>query len=139
MVGLATASQSSRAKALASSAIAAATSASPAARNRSPRPAGDGVSCATLAMRTLPGRSRSPASDSSSRISAANRLDLPAPLRPTTPTRQPGMQGQVDLGQEQALAAAQGEVAEGDHGGAHSTQCDAMVSVDTICSCQTAR
>ena len=47
----------------------------------------EGVSWATEAIRTLPGRSTSPLSASSSPLIAANRLDLPVPLRPTTPTR----------------------------------------------------
>src|SRR5690606_32107755 len=49
-----------------------------------------GVSCATLAIRSLAGTSIAPWSDSSSPRTAANREDLPVPLRPTTPTRQPG-------------------------------------------------
>ena len=43
--------------------------------------------CATSAMRIVPGSETSPLSASNSPRTAANRLDLPAPLRPTTPTR----------------------------------------------------
>src|SRR5690606_36919542 len=85
----ATASQSSLAKALASAWIAACTAASPDSTKSMAGSGRCGVSCATEAMRALPGRSRSPLSGSISRISAANREDLPAPLRPITPTRQP--------------------------------------------------
>src|SRR5690606_11062835 len=147
------------------------------------------VSWATLAMRSRLGTSMSPRSASTSPRIAANRLDLPVPLRPTAPTRQPacrarwtsdssrrsprrraklqkaimgrvfyrsgaqpvghvdvavnglhlaadrgeqarlggavapdhahppaGVQGQVDVGQQQAVAPAQGEIVEGDHG-----------------------
>src|SRR5690606_10745228 len=41
------------------------------------------------AMRRREGRSRSPRSASTSPRTAANSEDLPVPLRPTTPTRQP--------------------------------------------------
>ncbi len=49
-----------------------------------------GVSCATDATRQSRGISQSPASLWISPRSSANRLDLPLPLAPTTPTRQPG-------------------------------------------------
>src|SRR5690606_20038811 len=69
--------------------IAACTALSPDSTKSSALSGSDGVSWATQAMRALPGRSRSPLSASSSPISAANSDDLPVPLRPTTPTRQP--------------------------------------------------
>jgi hypothetical protein len=49
-----------------------------------------GVSWATRAICQLAGISTSPDSACSSLASSANRLDLPQPLAPTTPTFQPG-------------------------------------------------
>ncbi len=89
MWAAATASWSSAAKASASALRAAATSTSP-PRTYSIAGSGKaGVSWATEARRTFDGMSRSPTSGSSSPFSAANRVDLPQPLRPMTPRLQP--------------------------------------------------
>src|SRR3989344_2225993 len=52
---------------------------------------GSGMFCATSAMRQLVGMQKSPPSSCSLPLSKANRLDLPAPLRPTRPTLSPGL------------------------------------------------
>lgn len=51
---------------------------------------GTGVSCATYDTTQSRGKATSPASGASSPRMAANRLDLPLPLAPTTPTFWPG-------------------------------------------------
>ena len=50
-----------------------------------------GMSCATCARRQCAGNEKSPASSCSMPFSSANRLDLPAPLRPTRPIFSPGL------------------------------------------------
>src|SRR3569832_2077753 len=50
-----------------------------------------GMSCATCAMRHCDGIEKSPLSSCRVPFSSANRLDLPAPLRPTRPTFSPGL------------------------------------------------
>ena len=95
------------------------TSASPDSTKSIAGSGSDGVSCATLAMRSrLPaGRGRRVGLDLAHRSPRTGSI-LPQPLRPTTPTRAAGVQGQVDVGQQQAFAAPQGEISEGDHGDA---------------------
>src|SRR6185312_1873412 len=93
----ATASQSSAAVAAASAFRIASTSVSPETTKSIAASGSDGVSCATLAMRRRDGRSRSPTSGSSSPWITANRLDLPQPLRPTTPTRAPACSARSTL------------------------------------------
>ena len=63
-----------------------------AARSRWRRRRSRASSCATSPMRQRGGMSTSPASACSRSVSSANRLDLPAPLRPTRPTFSPGLQ-----------------------------------------------
>ncbi|MOA20172.1 hypothetical protein D3C78_1405990 [compost metagenome] len=50
-----------------------------------------GMFCATWAMRHWRGLENSPPSSVSSPVNKANRVDLPAPLRPTRPTFSPGL------------------------------------------------
>ena len=88
------------------------------ARNRSPDRAATGVSCADAGdAQPCVGMSRSPTSDSTSPRMAANRLDLAAAVAADHAHAPTGVQGQVDIGQQQAFAAAKGEIVEGNHRG----------------------
>ena len=61
------------------------------ARSRWPTPSVSGMFCATCAMRHCGGTEKSPPSSCSVPLNSANRVDLPAPLRPTRPTFSPGL------------------------------------------------
>ena len=50
-----------------------------------------GMFCATWAMRQDLGMLKSPPSSCRVPLNKANSVDLPAPLRPTRPTRSPGL------------------------------------------------
>jgi hypothetical protein len=71
-----------------------------------------GMSCATSPMRQRGGISTSPASACRRPVSSANRLDLPAPLRPTRPTFSPGLSVTLAPVEHHLGAAAQRDVAQ---------------------------
>src|SRR5512139_3808107 len=84
-------SPSSLASAAVTSACAAASAVSPAMTKSVADSLVSGMSCATCAMRHCDGTEKSPLSSCRVPFKSANRLDLPAPLRPTRPTFSPGL------------------------------------------------
>jgi hypothetical protein len=74
-----------------------------------------GVSCATLAMRSLVGQVEVAAIGLELAHQRGEQAGLAAAIAPDHADAPAGVQGQVDIGQQQAFAAAQGEIAEGDH------------------------
>ena len=110
------ASQSSAAVAAASALRIASTSVSPETTKSIAASASDGVSCATLAMRTRVGRSRSPWSGLDLALDRREQARLAAAVAADHADARAGVQREVDVGQQQAFAAPKGEVPERDHG-----------------------